>query len=301
MDDVLTAELPAAELPAAELVEVLVARRSLPGPHRDPRLVLVAGAVVASIAFGIAAHALGTDRAPSTGSGPASMAVNTDAAGRADGVSGSAATSDVVLGGAAGVPPAHGVTVVVAGSAEVPIRGAWLGVRAGRMVLGTRSTDIDAGPFSIGVPVFAPNMPVAVAIEVRAGGPDGVLLAASTSSLMSRSAVDVWSVSSRRVGGGCRVSANGPAPIGLHAVDAAVTDRGASIAKGRAPIVPAGDSAAGASLHLGRWQFETSLPGEPATPAAAAGRTLRLELAWHDPADGTSSELSVPFASCDAG
>jgi hypothetical protein len=292
MDDALTADLP-----AAELVEVLVASRSLPGPHRDPRLVLVAGAVVASIAFGIASHAISADRTDPTPLAVASMGTDTDGT-EADRVPGSTARPEVALGEAAGVQPARGATVVIAGSAQMPIRDAWLGVRAGRIVLGTRSADIEAGAFSIGVPVFAPNVPVTVEIEIRTTGPDGPLVAESSSSLVSRSAVDVWSIMTGRVGGTCRVTATGPAPVGLRAVDAAVTDRGASVAQGRSPIVAAGDSPAGESLHLGRWQFEASLPDEPTSPALAAVRTLRLELAWKDLAEGTSSELSIPFVSC---
>jgi hypothetical protein len=292
MDEALTADLP-----AAELVEVLIASRALPGPHRDPRLMLAAGLVVATIAFGISSHAISGERTAPTRSGPASIATDTGA-GEPGGVSGSPAVADVALAEATDLGPARGATFVIAGSARVPIRDAWLGVRAGRIVLGARSTDLAAGAFSIGVPVFPPNVPVAVAVEVRATGPAGPVLATSASSLMSGPTVDVWSIVARQIGDACRVTAIGPAPIAVGAVHASLTDRGATVATGRAPIAAAADSPAGASLHLGRWRFEVSLASGAPAQLAAAARTLRLELAWHDPSDGTSSELSVPFGGC---
>jgi hypothetical protein len=116
---------------------------------------------------------------------------------------------------------------------------------------------------------------------------------------VARSAVDVWSISADLDGDGCRILATGAAPLAVSTVAASVTDRGSSVAEGHASIVPAGDSPAGASLHQGRWRFEALLPGPGASQAGAPG-TLRLELAWHDPSDGTSSELSIPIGPCRA-
>jgi hypothetical protein len=298
MDDALTADL-TAELPAAELVELLVARRALPGPRRDPRLLLVVGAVVASMAVGIAAHVI----AP----GPAADGPLREAASLEAGMAavpshpGLASTpADFVLAAATGGRPARGATVVVAGSARTPVRDAWLGVRVGGLVLGSRSSDLEAGQFSIPVPVFAPSLPAAIVIEARMSGPDGPVLGSATSTLASRSAVDVWSISARRAGETCRIVAVGPAPLAITRVDAQVVDRGTPIATDEVRIAPATGSAAGESLHLGRWQFDASWASPMAGGAAADVRTLRLELAWHDPADGTSSELSVPFPSCGA-
>jgi hypothetical protein len=293
MDDALTADLT-----GPDVMEVLVVPRTPAVPRRDARLLLAAASVVAFVAFAIGAHASGAGRDQDT-------SVRAD---RSPGIVANAvaigpdprpsAVPDVALTAPPDEASMHGASVVVTGRTASGVGEAWIGVRAGRIVLGSRSTELPAGGFSVDVPVYAPMAPATVSIEARAGGPDGPVLARSSAILAARFAVDLWSIRVDRSGDTCRAVADGVAPLAIATVNISVSDRGAPLGTGRIPIGEATDSAAGSALRLGRWSFEASWPASRGTGERDEAAGLRLDLAWADPVDGTSSELSIPVQPC---
>jgi hypothetical protein len=280
---------------SVEVIDILAASRSMPGWRRDPRLVLVGAGLVAIVGFGFAAHVA----AP--GSSSLRAATGPDGSSLSAGVSraGVAVPSEappVAIDGPTDGRAARGSSVVVTGSSRTSIHAAWFGVRLGGAVFGSQIANIGPEAFRVTILVYAPPVPVAVRLEIRRDGPDGPLLAARPFSLVSRSGVDAWSIDAVPFRGGCRVSAGGPAPLVVRTVDARVVAGGAVLSADEARVDRAADVAVADWLHLGRWAVD--LRGPQPSRSGGSPETLRLELAWHDPSDGTSSTLSIPFPSC---
>lgn len=286
------------DVPAVEIVEVIVSSRTLPGWQRDLRLLLGIGAIAGVLIGGIAAHVLELG-GPSAGArAEAGNEVVPPALGHGPVASVAAPPTTLDEPGAGSL--VRGSTIVLRGTQRTAMSDLVVDARLGSLSLGRRPVaSLPSGPFELALPVYAPPIPALVEVRLTpAAAMDGPAIS-TTIGLSSRSAVDVWSVSSRIVGGRCRIQADGPARLDVPSVRVEVVEDGTALV---GASVSVSEDVAAASAHLlglGRWARELDWPSPHGR--RARGGVLRLEVSWDDPADGSSSRVSVPFPSCGAG
>jgi hypothetical protein len=305
----LSAAMPAPDLDldldlAGPALEITDFHGASPGWDHDPRLLIVAGVIAAALVIAALTSARGPATVAPASSGPVAGQVpastGVDLAGRP--------AAAVAPGPLAIVTPAvsatvRGSTVLVTGRAEQagPLV---LAVRLGRTELGRLEADLGAGPYALTIPVHSPATPLAVDLVVETVAEGAPVIVATRSFVLSAaSAVDVWSVMVGSQLGGCHVALQGVAPLTVATVSIRLIG-GNMVAVTDEAVVRASPSVGAHLLGQGEWVAHLDWP--PSAPVAVPGAgaivadpvASRLELAWHDPADGTTSTRSIPIAAC---
>jgi hypothetical protein len=281
-----------------QAVEIVVSSRTLPGWRRDLRLLLGVGAIAGVLIVGIGGRVLELG-VPAVGPGrEVGDAVVRPAL--ADGPVASIAAPPITLDEPAAGSLVRGSTITLRGTQRAAMSDLVVEARLGRLSLGRRSiAALPSGPFELVLPVYAPRIPALVQVRLTPATAMDRPAVSATIGLSSRSAVEVWSVSSRVVAGRCRIHADGPASLDVRSLRVDVLEDAATLVRASVGVSEDATSTSARPLGLGRWAGDFDWPSPHRR--GARGGVLRLEVSWDDPADGSSSRLSVAFASCAAG
>jgi hypothetical protein len=272
-----------------------------PGWERDPRLLIVLGAVAVIVAFATMSSARGATpeivAAPALAAAPASVApgaVSGDRAVDLDGVSIASPASGVTV---------RGSTVRVTGQAQ-RAGPTTFAVRLGRTDLGRVEVDLAPGPYSVTLPVHSPVTPLTVDLVLTSGVGDVPTTPATRSFMLAAaSPVDAWTVDVVDRSGACRAAIQGVAPLTVSSVSVALVAGTEILATDVVPVQTSPTPGA-ELLRQGEWASDLAWRPMPAAIIPGAGTFAtaqvgpRLELTWHDPVDGTTSTRSIPVTAC---
>jgi hypothetical protein len=288
---------------AGPTLEITDFHGASPGWERDPRLLIVIGAVAVIVAFATISSARGAMpgivAAPARAAAPASVAPGTVAGDRAptndlDGASIASPTSGVTV---------RGSTVLVTGQAQ-QAGPTTFAVRLGRADLGRVEVDLAPGAYSVTLPVHSPVTPLTVDVVMTSGvGDNPITMATRSFVLAAASPVDAWTVEVADRPGACRAAIQGVAPLTVSSVSVALVAGTEILATDTVPVQTSLTPGA-ELLRQGEWASDLTWRPMPAAIIPGAGTFAgaqvgpRLELTWHDPVDGTTSTRSIPVTAC---